>query len=265
MSKGKAKSSLLGIQGIVGHKEAPDWSFIYSASLVKDPDWNPGDRVVLPDGREFRYAKSIGSCETGQGCEFTYTGYTAYTSLAVSADKGDKELTVPAATHAALTKDELRGGYVVIFNDADSTGAIRGIVGNDASILNVAFKIYLDGPLSANIVAGTAAIETYQNPYNALRTATLDTFPKAGVPAAYVSAALMYFWCQVKGPCWISPQSGVGDDQGQKGAFWRHDGSLDKADTALATTVPNGSTSQYAGYCMEGSNGGNGPLFMLQG
>jgi len=91
------------------------------------------------------------------------------------------------------------------------------------------------------------------------------TLPIAGLPATEVSAANKYFWVQVKGLCWSSPQAGVGGTNGQFGAFWRHDGSIEKADTALATTVPAFSSSQYAGYCVEGNATNNGPLFMLQG
>lgn len=266
MSKGKAQVNYLHREGLVGNSNAPDWGFIYSTSLVKDPKWNVGDRVVLPDGREYRYAKSSAACTTNVGCEFTSTGYVSYTAFATNHAVGVDEITIPAATHAALTEDELRGGYVIIFDGAATSYIqFRGIIGNAAASANAAFKVQLDGPLTDAIVSGTEAVEVYQNPYSALRAATVNTYPKAGVPATNVSAASTYFWVQTKGLMWTSPQSGVGGSQGQHGAFWRHDGSIDKADTALATTVPAGSSSQYAGYCVEGSQAGNGPLFMLQG
>jgi len=266
MAKGKAKVNYLGRAGLVAAKDAPDWSFLYDVSSTRDSKWNIGDRVVLPDGREFRYAKSVGACHAGHGCEFTYTGYTSYTAFAVAAAVGDKEVTVPAATHAALTTDELRGGYIIIFDGSDdSNTTVRGIIGNASAAADAAFKVYLDAKLTNAIVAGTEACEVYRNPYAALQDGSVNTYPKAGIPAAYVSASGKYFWVQTNGITWMSPQSGVGGSQGQHGAFWRHDGSIDKADTALATTVPAGSSSQYAGYCVAGNQAGNGPLFNLKG
>jgi len=268
MSKGIAKVTNLGEQGLVAHTNAPNWDFIYEVSTVKNPNYNIGDRVVLPDGREFHYAKSSAACNAGQGCEFTDTGVLAWTTVSASKAIGDNEIAITAGTHNALTEDELRGGYVIIYPDAGATEnytTVRGIIGNIAAAADAAFTIYLDGGLTYALTASTSVVEIFANPYAALRTGTEDTYPKAGVPATYVSAASKYFWVQTKGFGRVSPQVGVGDAQGQKGAFWRHDGSLDKADTALATTVPDGSSSQYAGYCVAGSQSGNGPLFMLQG
>ena len=265
MSKNVLKTTYITDSGNVFKKDAGAWDFVYEVSTVKSERWNIGDEVVVPGGREFVYAKSSAECKTGQACEFTALGYTAYTALGVSAAKGARSITIAAATHAALTKDELQGGYVVIYNDAESTGMFRGIVGNAAAAANAAFVIYLDAPLSAALVAATAATETYQNPYAALRTGTEYSYSKAGVPAAYVSGANEYFWVQKKGPCWLSPQTSNVGENGGRGCFFRHDGSLEGAEVALAVTVPAADTSQYAGFCLEGSQAGNGPLFMLNG
>jgi len=263
MSEGMAKVTYLGNDKIV-YNTQPNIDFLYEVSTVKNPAYSIGDRVMLQDGREFRYAKSVGACHAAHGCEFTYTGYTSYTAFATNHAVGVHEITIPAATHAALTADELRGGYVIIFDGSDdSNTTVRGIVGNDAAAANAAFNIRIDAAITNAIVSGTEACEVYRNPFAALQDGSLNSYPKAGIPAAYVSASGRYFWVQTKGVTWVAPQSGVGDAQGQKGAFWRHDGSLDKADTALATTVPAGSSSQYAGFTLAGSQSGNGPLFNL--
>jgi len=194
MARGKTKVNYLNRSGLVAHQDAPNWDFLYSVSTIKDPKWNMGDRVVLPDGREFRYAKSTGAAAlyASHGCEFTYTGYISITNFGVSASVGDKEITAPAATHAALTKDELRGGYVIIFDGAsDYYTTVRGIIGNDAAASGAAFKIYLDAALTYAITAGTSKCEVYQNPYAALTVASDAAKPKAGVPAAYVSASAL--------------------------------------------------------------------------
>lgn len=262
--KGKNKTLYLGTQNLVSHSNAPDWSFIYETSLVKDAKWNLGDSVAIPGRGEFVYAKSGGACSTVMGAKFTATGYTAYTAFGVSASKGDKEITIPAATHSALTEDELRGGVVVIWNDADSSSQVRGIVGNQAVGANLAFKIQLDGPLSANIVAATAACETYQNPYAAITQNSSSTNPVAGVPAVKVSAASTYFWLQISGFIFVNPQAAVGTSNGGVGVCWRHDGSIEDIETSLAVTVATYDTSQIAGHVVMGDATNNGPIILLK-
>ena len=268
MAKGVYYTKHLDLTQTKGIYEQPveNWNFLYAdPSTTKSSEFDIGDRVVLPDGREFVYAKSAGSniLYAAHGVSFTYTGYTSYTAFATNHAKGSMEITVPAATHAALSEDDLRGGYVILFDGAsDYDTTVRGICGNDSADADAAFDIQLDAPIHNAIVAATEACEVYQNPWAAIDVGTTN-LPKAGVPTTTVSAAANYFWVQTKGICWVAPQSGLGDSNGQEGGFWRHDGSLDKADTALATTVPAGSSSQYAGYCIQGSQSGNGPLFVL--
>lgn len=268
MAKGHNRVQYLCQTGMIADGKKGLWDFIYEVSTTKNPLYNLGDRVVTPDGREFRYAKSAGNNAfyAAHGVAFSATGYVSYTAFGTSHAIGEREITVPAATHAALTEDELRGGYVIIFDGATNYyTTTRCIVGNAAADANAAFNVQLDGKITYAITASTSACEVYENPWAALELASGNTYPKAGIPAAYVSAAANYFWVQTKGITWVAPQSGVGGSQGQHGCFWREDGSLDKADTALATTVPAGSSSQYAGYVVEGSHAGNGPLFMLHG
>jgi len=267
MAKGKAQVNYLHRAGLVSSIDAPDWGFIYETSLIKDSKWNIGDRVVLPDGREYIYSKSAGACISGQGAEFTYAGYTAYTAFGVAAAVGDKEVTVPAATHAVLTEDELRGGYICIFDGSTNSVQFRGIIGNAAAAANVAFKVYLDGPLTEAVVASTSACETYQNPYAALQTGTMNYNPKAGIPAVKVTAANTYFWCQRKGFAWAAPQGGkLGTTEGGYcGGFWSDVGNISDANTSLGVTVATGRGSQYAGYAVLGDADNIGPLFMLQG
>lgn len=261
-TKGKTQVEYVGSAGDVMHRVTPDYSYLYETSLVQDPRWFIGDRVVLPDGREFRYAKSSAAINTNLACNFTYTGYTAYTAAGVAGAIGDKTVTVPAATHAALTQDELRGGYIIIGNGG-STVQFRQIVGNDAAAANAAFVVYLDVALTAVITASSTGIETYQNPFAAIGQSVDRTYPKAGVAATVVAAASTYFWVQTAGFTWLAPQANVGD-AGLAGLFYRHDGSVDDVQTALAVTVEGYSTSQYAGICVEGSASGNGPLIMLK-
>ena len=266
MSKGNAKVLFPHRAGLVGHTDAPDWSFIYTASLTQSPKWNLGDRVVLPDGREFRFAKSIGACLAGQGCEFTYTGYSAIATADTAQAVGDKQVSISAAaTHAIIARDGLRGGFVVIHNsDANAETQVRGIIGNDAvTVADSGCVLYLDGPLTTAVTTSDSDIEVFENPYAALRTGTSASLAKAGVPAVYVSATLMYFWVQVKGPCFIAPAASVNTND--IGCGFRHDGSLDGYNHLITNDIDgvDTETSQYAGHRLLGNQTGNGPLFML--
>ncbi len=271
MAQGKWKSVLLGIQSLVGHRTAPDWSFIYEASLIKAPGWDIGDRVVLPDGREYRYAKSIGACISGQGCEFTATGAVTGYPIATVAIGGKKVIlgdsgSSTVLTHAAaFAKDVLRGGYYLSHDHpaGNADAQVRGIVGNDVSAINAVLTLYLDGPLH-KAVDTDEFTEIFENPYAALRTSTSSSLANAGVPAVEVAATLTYFWVQVSGPCFAAPQAAVIDNQ--TGCYWRNDGSLQDAATAYDVDTGTGAIgSQYAGHTLLGNYAGYGPLFMLRG
>lgn len=268
MARGKAQVDYLQSAGMVGAVDMPDWGFIYETSLVKDARWNIGDRVVLPDGREFRYAKSAGACISGQGCEFTADGYSSYAAITVAQIVGDKQVTIAAAVHAVLAKDELRGGYVIIWDGSTNNVQFRGIIGNDAAAADAAFVVYLDGPLTEAVVASTSCSEVFQNPYAALQTGTMNYNPKAGVPAVKVTAANTYFWVQIKGLCFAAPQGGkLGTTEGGYcGGMWSDYGNISDVSTSLnGATVPAGRGTQYAGFAVLGDADNIGPLFMLQG
>ena len=274
MAKGKAKSTLLGIQGIVGHKEAPDWSFIYEASLIRDPKWNIGDRVVTPDGRVFRYAKSSGACWTGRGVTFENSissgGAGAndvgidYSLLAANAAIGDKLVKMTNGAGHAIAEDALRGGTIVIkllTGSNDSALQQRGIVGNTAAAKSAVCIIYLDGPLTAAVTTSSYAF-CMASPYSSLKyDASSQSKSYGGVPAVYVSAANMFFWVQTWGLIWIAPQNEVGKSTKQRDVVFKEDGSLQHKGTTDATYL-NG---QRAGFIVDNNNGNNGSTqIMLQ-
>ena len=194
--------------------------------------------------------------------DFDQTGAIPYTAVGASYAVGVSKISLSASTHSAITKDELRGGYVVIWTGAKHD-QFRGVIGNDASAENAAITLYLDGNLSTAITTSHYA-EVYENPYASVKTASNAALGKGGVPAIYIAATDTYFWVQTLGPRFVAPQSNM-NDNGGVGAYFRHDGSLESVEVALgALTVPADDTSQYAGFRIIGSQSGNGPLFMLK-
>ena len=265
MAQGKWKRVLLGIHGLIGHRKAPDWSFIYEVSGNKAANWEIGDHVVLPDGREFVYGKSSGVCSTAIAVQFDFVGVQTYDTVVNAQVIGDKEITVNGGTHDELTKDQLRGGYVITWPAANKD-QFRGIIGNDAAAANADFKIYLDGPLTVALTAASTGVEVFQNPYGSLQGSAggvgASIKAKAGVPAAYVSASGKYFWVQKSGPIFVAPQADVITNK--LGAYFRHDGSI-QADQAFGNLEAGSDTTQYAGHRIMGDKANIGPLFMLQG
>lgn len=257
----------LGEAGLVQSITRGVHDFLYRVSTVKDPQWNIGDEVEVGGGRKAVYALSTGASAlyASRGCSFSYTGYVPYTSFVVAAAVGDTEITIPAATHAALTKDELAGGFVVIFDGvSDYYTTTRMITGNDVADANALFKIRLDGELTY-AVSTTSACEVYKSPYGAMIESTSRDHVKAGVPMAYVGAAANYFWLQKEGILWVTPQANLGNTGGKSSGWWHDVGNVSDAATALGVTIPAAKSSQYAGYVVIGSISGNGPLFMLKG
>ncbi len=262
MSKGKAIVVIPRQQGYVSHETAGEWDFIYSASLVKDEKFDIGDHVKLADGREFVYSKSSGVVTSGQAASFAATGAIPYVVLDQAQSEGDKVITFAAVSHSAIARDELRGGFIVLWGVAlkDMT---RGIIGNDASADGAAIKIYLDGPLTRDVDTSTPG-EAYENPYaNLINTGSSSaSLGKAGIAATYVSAADMYFWVQKRGPVFIAIQSDMVTNA--TGGYFRHDGSIE-ADIDVEDRVTGTNSTQYAGHRIIGDYDNNGPLFMLQG
>jgi len=263
MAKGKARTKLLDHSAslVEGSAAGVSWEFLYQASLVKHPGYNLGDRVALPDGRVFRYAKSSTAINPDLGCGFAEDEVQGYEALKVAQVAGDKEVVFTGAAHAALDEDELRGGYVIIFHDGGlGDTQFRGIVGNPASALNAEITVYLDASLDHEVIAGTTAAELFYNPYANLRQGVANaTESKAGKAAVHVDAANMYFWVQTWGPCWLAPQAaGFQAANKQRQAVFSNDGSIQAEGAVDAFDL-----TQNAGFLInEGFSAG--PLFMLQ-
>ena len=258
----------LGEAGLVQSITRGVHDFLYRVSTIKDPKWNVGDEVEIGGGRKAVYALSTGANElfASHGCEFSHTGYTTIVNFVVAAAVGDTEITIPVVAHGELEKDELAGGFVIIFDGVtDLYTTTRMITGNDAAADGALFKVRLDAELTY-AVSTTSKCEVFKNPYSAIVVASDASKPKAGIPMAYVSDDANYFWVQKAGICWIPPQTSNVGENGGLGCYWRHDGSLEGTEVTLgALTVPVNDTSQYAGHVIAGSQAGNGPLFMLQG
>jgi hypothetical protein len=260
MGKGKAITDTVGRPGQVSYETAGQWDFLYTTSTEKNPKYDIGDKMVLPDGRVFRYAKSGGACWTGRGVTFENaipaTGID-YSLLAAAAVIGDRSVVMTNQGTVAQTKDGLKGGTILfklLTGSDDSALQQRGIIGNTAGGVSDEITIYLDAGLTAAVSTASYAF-CMPSPYSNLKyDASSQSKSYAGVPAVYVSASDMYFWVQTWGSLWIAPQNEVGKSTKQRDVVFKEDGSLQHKGTTDATYL-NG---QRAGFIVDNNAANNG-------
>lgn len=264
MAKGKARVNYVDQTGDVTHGDATTWDFIYETSSVKHPNYNIGDRVVLPDGRVFRYSKSYDVLYAGvaaQGNVEMEDGID-YTLLGAAQAIGDKQVTFAAATHPAYAKDALRGGHILI-SDSELSGLSdariqnRGIIGNDASVENAACIVYLDGPLVRAIGTSTYAF-CMPSEYSDVMKANKPGASCIGVPAVYVDAADKYFWLQTWGAAWLAMSGDLGKTDYYRGFAFMHTGLIVEYDNSVSNA-----TNQYGGFVIDNNWQANGATFVM--
>jgi len=265
MSKGKANVNYLNREGLVAHSDAPNYDFLYSASITKDPEWNVGDRVVLGDGRAFRYAKAgadFGSMKVAC-CAYGYlvSEYTTPAAVLTAASAiGDKSiaLTVTAGIGATrsgvIAEDELRGGYITIYGSS-TYRPTRGIIGNTAkAAAGLSITIYLDAALTT-VCAISSITQILANPYSDVRASNAASGRAGwlGIPNVLATSG-QYFWVQTWGLCRISPSgTAIGQAQIQQLMF-TGDGGVRGSQDSIVT---KGYSEQHAGFLMENTNLGS--------
>ncbi|MBE3119234.1 MAG: hypothetical protein IMZ50_10835 [Candidatus Atribacteria bacterium] len=238
MSKGIAKVTNLGSAGMVMHDDTPDWKFLYEAGTVLPAQYNVGDRVRLPDGRVFHLSKASGTLDTSKlawtvtGQHITYALCQAAAAIGATEIKVTVAVTDGVAGTGILTEDELRGGQICI--GLGGTNQNRGILGNSAvAVGGGTVTIYLDAPLTVAVTTATY-VEVMANQYLGVNTGNNGGY-RAAVGLPVVAATVgQYTWLQTWGPCWVSPQSDLGNTIHNNSVTARHDGSVDSEMNAAA-------------------------------
>ncbi len=275
MAKGRAIVKHMGKEGQVGYETAGQYDFLYRTSTIQDPDYDVGDRVVLADGRVFRYGKATNIVtHIMQGLKFygRVEDGISYKVPAQTQKIGDREITVDAGDSGDYTKDQLKGGYVIVHTHGEYSDFSRGIIGNTASDGDGNVTLYLDAALKIAVTVAFG-VETCPNPYSILQQATsaagnssgADSYTSvAGFALVLTSVANQYLWIQTWGPIWINPQGAVGytPATNRRTVFFTNEGSIIAASAAAAST----SLQQIAGFLItrETAGGTGPPLVMLQ-
>lgn len=232
--------------------------------------YTPGTRLVLGDGRVFKYAKAsniITRCDFGvKFWGLSSDGIEDNTSQAQVV--GDTSIVLPTTT--AFTKDELRGGYVMIHIAAHFQN--RGIIGNDAMSGNF-ITIYLSEPLTVAVGAAQYT-EVYPNPYANVRDTYSMGDPSgrfssvAGVPFVITTVANTYIWIQTWGPIFINPHSDLGSDPVTdiRMVVFNFEGGIAYDHEVRGFSADSESHHQYAGFIInrQTDSVSGPPMIMLQ-
>jgi hypothetical protein len=272
----------MGEGGQVYRTDTPgEYDFLYQASTVKDPQWTIGDRVVLSDGRTFRYAYASGTCNPEVGCYKAKKSNTnavapAQATAAAANDGtglaagvvGSRSVSVTidaeigVLTTGVLSANELAGGYVVIGNGSAQHPQMRRIVSHPAlATAGGILCLKLDAPLVTAVTVGTTNIELMENPFYCIKgdNSGGDYVTYLGVSARVLTTG-QYGWVQTKGIAWITSDGNTCDSAGDRLVVWVGNGSVVSSNDI---TVENGIRIAGVAMDMASSGASNAPFVNL--
>jgi len=275
--KGKVRTKLIDHSSalVEGNYRANSWDFIYQASSVKHPDYNVGDRVALPDGRVYRYAKcavaltsqkytcankSMLVAENSAGC-VQQAGAIGDTKVVLTVTAALLKTPGDTAASGVIAEDALRGGFISLYRGQER--AYRGIVGNTAlAATGKEITIYLDGALVVAPIAGDRC-EILPSPYAAVDQSDSGWTSILGVSAS-IAAVGDYFWVQTWGICRITPQAAALGDAVNEREFY---GKMNGVENLYTAVVTGTCSPQHLGFMVErcaGVSGEAAPFINLQ-
>ena len=229
-----------------------------------------GRRLVLDDGRVFRYSKAGGTLNCDLLAQQVTAQHMAYATVAKTTVIGAIELVADfgaadgAAADGVLAADELQNGYVIIFpHSANSMN--RRIVSNTAVAAGGGeVTLSLDFPLNIATVVDVTHVEAICSPYYSVKASTTGDTARGFVGLPMVPATLAQFcWIQTWGPCWVAPQSDVGTGASNQQVVARYDGSIQAHDY---TDTTYSDKQQHVGFVLSHATAGTqgAPFIMLQ-
>jgi len=168
-----------------------------------------GTRMILPDGRVFRYAFSNGAVGAGKGVQSSIALANQDTDIAVNSATavGAKSVSITFGTspNTDVTADQYANGYLFV-NDVDGEGQVYRIKGTGAHLAadvsaSPAVEINLqDGDTIATALTTSSEVGLVANPYHdvIITPAGAQTARCVGYTATEV-ADNTYFWAQTWG------------------------------------------------------------------
>lgn len=229
----------------------------YALSAYKK--YELGTKLVLPDGRVFRYAYAGASNDPQHGCWSASTivqdGTLDYASAIGTS--------IIYLCDGTFTANQLAGDYIMYGHGGTTALGFRRILSNTASAANDTVQITIEFPLQVAL-ANTDWAEIFPNPYADVRCGNSSgTASFVGVPAVLATSG-DYFWVQTWGPCWCTPGAagyGYNLSNPERQLIFDNNGSLQAWDDCNESA---GDSYQHAGFVLERTSSQDGTFFMLQ-
>ena len=222
-----------------------------------------GTRYMMDD-RSFRYSYAGGTLNCDLGCSPYNQQIIAYTSIAADAIIGATEIVIDIQGtdgndgDGKIAKDELFGGYIVIFPH-DENSISRRIIGNTVTTGAGEMTVELDAGIPVALSEDNDHGECMASPYADVRSDASDKKSIVGIPMVAATAG-QWLWIQTWGPVWIAPQGAVSTGGNDRQVVFRHDGSVDQHDYNDAATR----LAQHAGFVLcNARGGGQGAAFIM--
>lgn len=225
-------------------------------------------------GRRYRYCKAYEAITiTNRGCpnmvQYPWIATAVRSAKFVSCNsflKGDKRIVLTVddviedSPYAGLTKNFFVGGYINAFFDTNCIQTLR-VSGNEvgtvngSSAANTDIILYLDEPFAKDYAAG-CTVDLYASPYIAVGASGSLTGWSSVVVVPHLAVTSGYFfWGQTRGPCWVTPTSGITGTTIRM-TYFHSDGTIKDAGTDTSL--------QMAGYIIyKGDNTQDDATIML--
>lgn len=162
-----------------------------------NPSHDLGERMVTPDGREFRYVRAGASAlVTGNLLQGRAQATDSQSLIVAAAAIGD--LTVTTTDTTTVTANEFAGGYLVVTGEAGTgRGEVYRIKSHPAATSAVV-TLTLEDPIQVALNASTQ-VDLVHNQYNGvIQCPTTLTGAPVGVAINDITAN-QYGWIQTKG------------------------------------------------------------------
>lgn len=227
---------------------------------------------LLDGERVFYYAKAslVGVSKTDYGVKNGYRQHVRHGAITAVAVAGDKEITLDVNSsdgiggNGNIGKDELAGGFVVVFNHDDDAFTSRilentKVTGGGDMTLQLQDEIPV--PLA---IAAVDHAECMAHWLLGCEWNQDSEEPVVGVAHAKVDGGY-WFWIQTWGPVWLGPTGiGPGNAADRHNVLFQHTGEVLGQDADTLEVV--GLELQQAGFTLAHAiAGGQGaPFFMLQ-
>jgi len=171
-----------------------------------------GERLVLPDGRVFYYAKASEALTAGK-LVTAKPVLNQEDTVTVAHPAGTTQVTVTAAS--AITKDQFKEGYLIVDEGTDA-GSIYKIKSNEAIASGETGTVTLyDGLVTAWSTSDTDITMVTNLFYNVQESNTDQIELPLGVPLIDVTSGY-YFWLQTWGIAPVLQDEAFGNNAAQR-------------------------------------------------